>query len=210
VNRALRIALVTLCLPVHACDTVGGGAVELSWKLRPASGPLSDKFVDCASGLTGPVTAIRLHWQVGDQPGSQAWACQNNHGVTGFDLPEGTAQLWVTPECGDGVPADPAAYISPAPIERAVTHGGTVSLGAVELIVVVSYCGPPMGSTQPCICPVTGAALAGDHAAWQSPGAPLAYRNNVKHLEAGTSNAQPSVPPIRGQSPRSPATGARL
>jgi len=174
---AMRVAIVTLCLPVHGCDTVNGGAVELSWKLRPASSSLPDKFVDCdpepGTGPydTQPITNMRLSWRVNGQEGSQAWRCQDNHGVTGFDLPEGTAQLSVTPECADG-PASPDTYITPGIIERVVTRGDTVSLGAVELVVTVSYCGPATGATQPCIC-ATGVAL--DHTGRGAAGAPLAY-----------------------------------
>ncbi|MEO7733503.1 MAG: hypothetical protein ABIY55_21245 [Kofleriaceae bacterium] len=150
-----RVVQATLCLLVHGCDTVQGGAVELSWKLRPASSSLQDKFVDCDSGRegTGPVTAIRLHWQVdnpgadpGATDGSQAWRCTDNHGVTGFALAEGTASLWVTPECMDGTAAA-NTYIAPAIVQRSVIRGDTVSLGAIELIVSVAYC-----ATTPCIC----------------------------------------------------------
>src|ERR1041384_5592032 len=49
----IRVVAGTLYLLVHGCDTVSGGAVELSWKLRPASSSLSDKFVDCDSGKPG-------------------------------------------------------------------------------------------------------------------------------------------------------------
>src|SRR4051794_6341000 len=58
------VAATLWCL-LHGCDTVSGGAVELSWKLRPASSSLEDKFVDCNSGHdgTGPVARIRLHWE---------------------------------------------------------------------------------------------------------------------------------------------------
>lgn len=131
------------------CTQVDGGAVELSWKLRPASSSLPDKFVSCDSGEpgTGPVTRIRLDWEVvGHTSGFASWRCDDNHGVTGFDLPEGDALLSVTPEC-DGRLADPATYTAPAPEQRSVILGDTVSLGAVELVLQVSYCGQ-----QPCIC----------------------------------------------------------
>jgi hypothetical protein len=152
----IRVAIATLCLAVHGCDTVTGGAVELSWKLRPASSSREDKFVDCDSSPF-PVTQIRLHWQVDDEPEqSQAWLCQYNHGVTGFDLTGGTAQLWVTPECETGDPR-PEAYIAPAKVERMVSRGDTVSLGAVEIVVAVTDCKPrepdgTNGPTRPCIC----------------------------------------------------------
>lgn len=145
VKSGLVAALVAL---LGACVDVDGGAVELSWKLRPASSSLPDKFVGCESGLdgTGAVTRIRLDWEVEGRAGFEAWRCDDSHGVTGFDLPEGEALLWITPECASGA-ADPATYIVPAPERRQVILGDTVSLGAVEVVVQVSYCGQ-----QPCIC----------------------------------------------------------
>ncbi|MBA3453450.1 MAG: hypothetical protein H0T42_10195 [Deltaproteobacteria bacterium] len=146
------VATTVLWLAVHGgCVAVDGGAVELSWKLRPASSSLPDKFVGCTSGEpgTGPVTEIQLDWQMEDgsgRVGSQAWRCDDNHGVTGFDLPEGNALLLITPRCETG-PASPAAYTAPAAQQRNVIPGDTVSLGAVELVLQVSYCGQ-----QPCIC----------------------------------------------------------
>ncbi len=149
----MRAVLATvLCLAVHAgCVAVEGGAVELSWKLRPASSSLPDKFVSCTSGEvgTGAVTEIQLDWQIEDgsgRTGSQSWRCDDNHGVTGFDLPEGYALLLITPRCAEG-PASPAAYTAPAALQRTVIPGDTVSLGAVELVLQVSDCGQ-----QPCIC----------------------------------------------------------
>src|ERR1700759_4155702 len=44
---AIRVVAIALCLAVHGCDSVHGGAVELSWKLRPASSGQLEKFVDC-------------------------------------------------------------------------------------------------------------------------------------------------------------------
>jgi hypothetical protein len=151
VGPVRRILATALCLAAHGCLPVDGGAVELSWKLRPASSSLPDKFVSCDSGQTGtgPVTEIQLDWQIQDgsgRAGSQSWRCSDNHGVTGFDLPEGEALLFVTPRCADG-PADTNAYTAPAPEQRNVIPGDTVSLGAVELVLQVSYCGQ-----QPCIC----------------------------------------------------------
>lgn len=145
----VRLLLVLPLLASAACTQVDGGAVELSWKLRPASSSLPDKFVDCVPGLDGtnPVTRIRLDWEVlGRSSGFASWRCDDNHGVTGFDLPEGDALLSVTPECAEGA-ADPATYTAPAPEQRHVILGDTVSLGAVELVLQVSYCGQ-----QPCIC----------------------------------------------------------
>lgn len=124
--------------------------MELSWKLRPASSSLEDKFVDCVSQFASidPVTRIRLHWRVdGGEEVTKSWPCDDNHGVTGFDLPPGTADLWVSPDCPDG-PAAANTYIAPAVLQRTVTVGETISLGAVELVVFTSYC----STDQPCIC----------------------------------------------------------
>ena len=150
VAASTRMALATgLCLLVHGCQDVNGGAVELSWKLRPASSALDDKFVGCASGKPGtePVLEMRLDWEVGVRTGSSKWECDANHGVTGFELPEGDALLTVTPLCAEDREADPISYIAPAAEQRRVIVGDTVSLGAVEIVVVVADC-----DKQTCIC----------------------------------------------------------
>ncbi len=149
--RAGSNVVVGCALALAGCTyDVSGGAVELSWKLRPQSSDLTDKFVDCDSGKdgTGPVTEIRLHWEEdGGVTGDNSWRCDDSHGVTGFDLPQGTALLSITPICADGMPAMPDTFIAPPPVERQVFLGDTVSLGAVELVVSVTYC-----DKQPCIC----------------------------------------------------------
>lgn len=167
----IRIAIATLCLPVHACDLGSGGAVELSWSLRPASSAMTAKFVGCegrdpGGNLIWAVTQIRLNWQVGSVTGSKAWGCDANHGATGFEIAPGLANLWVTPECGpaqttppsgEDVPAAPDTYIAPAIVQRDVIRGETVTLGAVELVVSVATC-----PHSPCVCP-PDAQLATDH-----------------------------------------------
>jgi hypothetical protein len=110
----------------------------------------------------GSVTQIRLHWKVvadgTTTESSESWRCQDNHGATGFSLPEGTADLTVVPECGtsgDVTEAAPGTYITAATVQRTVTLGDTVSLGAVELVVSVTNCRDAPNadaSAQPCIC----------------------------------------------------------
>ncbi len=142
-------AATGLWLSVHGgCIDINGGAVELSWKLRPRSSSLEDKFVDCNSGKPGtrPVTRMRLDWQVSDVTGFEEWPCDDSHGVTGFELPDGMALLAVSPVCESGA-AGAASYIAPAAESRRVNTGDTVSLGAIELIVTVTSC-----ATAPCIC----------------------------------------------------------
>src|SRR5262245_15408203 len=93
VASMIRVAIVTLCLPVHGCDTGSGGAAELSWKLRPASNAGNSKFVDCQLDPTeqmqqgwGPVTFVRLVWNVAGSQGWEHWDCNNQHGATRFEI----------------------------------------------------------------------------------------------------------------------------
>lgn len=159
VTRAMWLLAFTLCPLVHAgCEAGSGGAVELSWKLRPNSSSLQDKFVECDAGddidKRGNVEYMRLLWHVVDDNGETLaddgaeWRCSDNHGVTGFSLPEGTASLTVIPECASMSPAATDTYIAPAPLQRQVMQGNTISLGAVELVIDVSEC----DAEQPCIC----------------------------------------------------------
>ena len=146
-----------------------GGAVELSWKLRPASGS-TDNFVECDGGgtildtqgqrIVGPglLTQIRLRWQVGETAAAQDFACARGHGVTGFDLPPtssstGPALISIIPLCSGGEAA-PRTYTTPAAEQRQVIAGNTISLGAVEVVLEVSRCDGtvPVGTSQPCIC----------------------------------------------------------
>lgn len=173
----IRIAIATLCLLVHACDLGSGGAVELSWSLRPASGAGSDKFVGCEArdsqnNLTRAIRRVRLHWQVGGMTCSKSFDCGANHGATRFDVPPGIADLTLTLECGDPTPdlpecvddqpACPATYIAPAIVQRDAIRGETVTLGAVELVVSSAAC-----PGEPCTCPVpappTCPQVATDH-----------------------------------------------
>ncbi|MBS1120115.1 MAG: hypothetical protein H6Q90_2343 [Deltaproteobacteria bacterium] len=158
VAHAHRVVIATaLCLTVHGCQAVDGGAVELSWKLRPASSSVPDKFVDCTpedKPGTNPVKEIRLDWEIDGRFDSESWPCEDSHGVTGFELPPGVALFWVSPICDSGPPqvyADPASYIAPAVEQRNVILGDTVSLGAVELVVQVGD-GVSTCDDEVCIC----------------------------------------------------------
>jgi hypothetical protein len=161
--RGWWIAAVCALCGLAACEAGSGGAVELSWKLRPNSSSINDKFVDCEPGGDDPdrgtVTWIQLNWSV---PGasaeadagavhSRAFHCDDNHGVTQFEIPVGTASLWVVPTCGKDPYTDEAAadtFIAPAPVIRDVKAGQTISLNAVELVISVFPC----GDGAQCIC----------------------------------------------------------
>jgi hypothetical protein len=149
----LLLALAVGCTDVH------GGAVELSWTLRPESGDSVDLFVNCDTGVAGanPVDRMRLDWVVGSNTGSDSWACTDYHGVTGFEVPAGSALLTITPVCGSG-DAPPITYTAPTPQERDVSVGNTVDLGAIEVFVEITQCFTGSGSDggsgsgQQCIC----------------------------------------------------------
>jgi hypothetical protein len=151
------LALAVALASVSACTGANGGAVELSWRLRPAEGPIATTtpFLSCdlsaaGSGI-GPVARIQLGWTVASASGSSdgvaSWDCNATDGTTGFDLAPGDALLTVSPVCDGGSAADPASYTAPAPIERTVVAGDAIDLGAVELVLQVSSCG-----AQPCTC----------------------------------------------------------
>ena len=159
--RGWRIAAVCAVSCLAACEAGSGGAVELSWKLRPNSSALSDQFVDCEPGGDDPdrgtITWIELDWQVpgvpqdAGPPTRRAFHCDDNHGVTGFEIPVGTTSLSIKPTCGKDAftdDADPGTYIAPAPVIRQVEAGQTIRLNAVELVISVFPC--TNGAT--CIC----------------------------------------------------------
>jgi hypothetical protein len=122
--------------------------VELSWKLRAATGT-SHTFLDCAIDLpgTGQVRQIRLDWNVDGVVGFRTWHCDEDHGATTFELPEGQALLSVSPVCEDNRLADVSTYTAPAPEQRTVIAGNTINLGGVELLLEVASC-----DKQACIC----------------------------------------------------------
>src|SRR5687767_4470716 len=121
-----------VCLGVHGCTEATGGAVELSWALRTTRDVGLD---DCADGFIG---RIRLWWETPSTRRFTAFPCDENHGVTAFDLPAGEVSLEVTPECDEDSPypgMEPPSemFTSPPPIVRDVTIGEAVTLDAVLL-----------------------------------------------------------------------------
>jgi hypothetical protein len=55
--------------------------------------------------------------------------------------------LHVSPLCSNGMVASASTYSAPAPEQRMVIKGKTISLFGVELLLEVSSC-----DLQPCIC----------------------------------------------------------
>jgi hypothetical protein len=146
VPRAAALAFV-----VAACTSGDGGAVELSWRLRPTEGPVAtmDAFLpSCDETMFGGgvVASIELDWTIGSSMSSASWSCNDGQGTTGFDLAPGSAVLSVSPVCEVGS-VDPTTYVAPAPLIRTVIAGDAIDLGAVELVLQVESC-----TSQPCIC----------------------------------------------------------
>lgn len=136
-----RICATVLCLGVHGCTQPTGGAVELSWALRST---LDRDISDCADGRIG---RIRLWWETDSDRRWVAFPCEDNHGVTSFDLPTGEVALSITPECRTGLDAAASTYAAPPPLVRDVAIGQAVTLDALLLVVQIDDCGQ-----QPCIC----------------------------------------------------------
>ena len=151
-SRAVAWATrLALCLAVHGCSTATGGAVELSWKLKAASGSNAN-FIDCSntSQLPPPPQLIRLRWQDAGNDGGfgfAQWDCSDGHGVTGFALAPGQALLDVVPICPNGQAPPADTYSAPAPVQRAVIAGDTIDLNAIEIVLQTSSC-----NLQPCAC----------------------------------------------------------
>lgn len=154
-----------VCLGVHGCTETNGGAVELSWALRSTR----DQGIDDCAG--GAIARIRLYWDTGSNEYFTSFPCEENHGVTAFDLPEGRVSLWVRPECGNRLEPDSELYVTPPPIVRSVTAGEAVTLDAVLLVVKIDDCGAVSCICgRPCVC-----------AQAQAPGPPLATDSGTTH-----------------------------
>jgi hypothetical protein len=150
-HRARRplgaVLLAIVCAgSIPSCTEVTGGAVELSWLLRPSNGD-ENACSEQSCCATAHVVDMRLMWDVGGVMGSDFWPCEDNRAVTGFELPPGEATLWVVPECATG-PAEADAYEAPAPVVRTLVDGEVASLNAVVVQVQLANC-----DSQACICP---------------------------------------------------------
>jgi hypothetical protein len=135
------VAATLLWMSVHACTDVNGGAIELSWKLRPSNGLPCGSESCCDESR---VQQIALHWDVVDGAGAtvsggESWSCSENRAVTRFEVPSGEATLWVVPVCGGG-DAPPERFEAPAPLVRTVTDGAVMSLPAFVIEYEADIC----------------------------------------------------------------------
>ena len=128
----LRIAL--LASLSGACIEIDGGAVELSWSVRSFDG------TDVEACSDARVDEIRICWQAvsegsGSCTSSEEFPCDEENGVSGFEIAPGETAFWVEPICVDGDPADPTTYQVPPPIVRTVEEGKIVTLNSLLIVV---------------------------------------------------------------------------
>tara|TARA_R110002096_G_scaffold16898_14_gene58212 strand:+ start:53192 stop:53698 length:507 start_codon:yes stop_codon:yes gene_type:complete len=126
------------------CVAIEGGATELSWSIRTFDG---DPVNTCASAL---VDKIRLCWNAldsgatGCRPGNfREFKCEDQTGVTLFEIEPGRTAFFAEPICADGQPATVGTYQSPPEIVRTVRDGEVVSLESLLIVVTdhPSSCG---------------------------------------------------------------------
>jgi hypothetical protein len=146
-----HIAFLALVMAASGCIEIDGGAVELSWSLRSFDGEPVDSCTDAR------IERVRICWQsvadgastTGACDASQAFPCEEENGVSGFEIAPGATAFWAEPICVDGEPADPDTYQVPPPIVRSVEEGQIVTLNSLLIVVT------PLGQDCPdagCTC----------------------------------------------------------
>lgn len=130
----LTIALA-LAAGASGCIEIDGGAVELSWSLRSFDG---DRVDACAKAR---MDQVRICWEAVEGTvtatceSSEAFPCDEENGVSGFEIAPGSTAFWVEPICRDGATADPGTYQVPPPILRTVEDGKIVTLNSLLIVV---------------------------------------------------------------------------
>src|SRR3972149_6976577 len=122
------------------CIDVNGGAVELSWTIRAVGGDQRQRHCQDASGH-GPIGAVRL---VANQVECGAgcaerrpapWACDDYHGTTRFEIPEGKWSLAIAVQCQNGTDATEPGVRVPDPIVRDIRFGEVAQLNALIILL---------------------------------------------------------------------------
>ena len=132
------------------CDLLGMDGKPLVGKCSTTTSTACRIDENCPAGelcIASDVADIELDWRVNAVAGHATFRCSDGNGRTAFELPTGTATITIAPRCPGDTPADPSTYAAPAPVQRTVVQGQTISIGAVELIIDVAGC-----TQQPCIC----------------------------------------------------------
>ncbi len=118
------------------CVAIDGGASELTWSLRTFAGDPIDACSDAR------VDKVRLCWSAVDsaatgcRPGNfRDFECQDQTGVTLFEIEPGRTAFTIEPICADGQPAREGTFQSPSEIVRTVREGEVVSLESLLIVV---------------------------------------------------------------------------
>src|ERR1043165_6453892 len=105
-QKSIVVLLALACLPAHGCTQETNGAVEISWRLYDISTG-DGKRCDEAG-----VPWVELHYAVGLEQSNIYFHCDNESGVSGFEIPTGTAALTVVPACeGEIEPTDKTSFV---------------------------------------------------------------------------------------------------
>ncbi len=118
------------------CVAIDGGASELTWSLRTFDGDPVDTCGDAK------VDKVRLCWSPVDSASAgcrvgnfRDFDCEDQTGVTLFEIEPGRTAFTVEPICADGEPARAGTYQSPPEIVRTVREGEVVSLESLLIVV---------------------------------------------------------------------------
>lgn len=150
---------VAVAMLAPGCVEIDGGAVELSWALRDFDGQPND----CQAAR---IETIRICWQPlgdGGLPDSlscegvrtdagldllyRSFDCEQNRGVTRFEVPPGPTALFVAPLCVGS--AEPTGRLTvPPPIVRTVSRGEVVTLNQILIEASNATC-----MDTDCTCP---------------------------------------------------------
>jgi hypothetical protein len=143
-NRIISAFLTTcwlttfLCL---GCVDINGGASELTWSLRTFEGKSCNEGESCDCASTN-IDKVRLCWSAVDDPGENCqpgqfrdFDCEEEKGVTLFEIPEGRTKFNIDLVCRGGQTAPTGTYQGPPEIVRTVREGEVVNLDALLIVV---------------------------------------------------------------------------
>lgn len=130
-----------------ACTDPSQGAVEVSWSLQVPAGA----GVSCEEAL---VESMRLYWRVDGAVAFKAWPCERAHAVTTFEVPVGSAELWMEPACANGQAAAEGTFFAPAPLVRDIAAGEVVRIDAVvvQLVTPTNESPTTFCAENTCVC----------------------------------------------------------
>jgi hypothetical protein len=160
VSRSFVVIGIAACAATLAtgCVEVNGGAVELSWALRDFDGQPNDcqssriEQVRICWSPVGDGGAASLDCQVAREDGGidrryRAFDCEQNRGVTRFEVAPGSTALFVSPLCSGAT--EPSGRLElPAPIVRTVVEGEVVTLDQILIVASNEDC-----AGDQCTCP---------------------------------------------------------